>query len=603
MRATAISTSCSATPGLYWLGQNTNHLATHPAVREAMLRSIEAGEFNAYAPPLGFEALRSAIVNDLGLPGAEALVTEGGVNALAMICRARCKPGTTLVTTDPTWKWPCLFARQQGAEVIEIPIYDPACGYRLTADALKAACRRAHRDHLPGRSQQSARHPLHPRGDRELRDDRARLRRAAGARLHLSRLRRRPLLRRCMRRPEGAVVSISFSKWLGLAGLRIGALVAAPRPDRGVRGQADQRARRERDRAARGAGRARRQERMDGRGPPPSTARNKAMIHEAVRRRSRGSRCRSSRRTAISWCWNRIDAGIRPEALVECYRRQGIMIRQGTYHTPTLRRSLREGLHLGAVAVGGEVLRAAAGRWSRRRARSTIVPLAILRRDRADAIITAKDGIKLHVEEAGEGTPILFIHEFGGNHASWEPQLRFFSRRHRCITYAARGYPPSDVPDKRRLPIRKRSPRRMPSPCSTPLGIDKAHIVGLSMGGFATVHFGLRFPERALSLTVAGAGYGCEKEFEDVFSQRLARSCRQFREAGREGILEDLCARARAACSSRTRIRAAGRSSPTASPPIPIVGAAKTMRGVQARRPSFYDLEDGLKADGACRRW
>ena len=45
------------------------------------------------------------------------------------------------------------------------------------------------------------------------------------------------------------------------------------------------------------------------------------------------------------------------------------------------------------------------------------------------------------------------------------------------------------------------------------LRIAKAHIVGLSMGGFAAVHFGLRFPERALSLTVAGAGYGCEKEF------------------------------------------------------------------------------------------
>jgi histidinol-phosphate aminotransferase len=128
----------SATPGLYWLGQNTNHIESHPAVREAMIRSIEADESNAYAPPLGFEALRSAIVTDLGTPGAQALVTEGGVNALAMVCRARCKPGTTLVTTDPTWKWPCLFARQQGAEVIEIPIYDPACNYRLTADALKA---------------------------------------------------------------------------------------------------------------------------------------------------------------------------------------------------------------------------------------------------------------------------------------------------------------------------------------------------------------------------------------------------------------------------------------------------------------------------------
>src|SRR5260370_30926391 len=99
---------------------------------------MEAGEFKACAPTMGFEGRRRAIVTDLGTPDADALVTEGGVNALAMLCRARCKPGTTLVTTDPTWKWPCLFARQQSAEVIEIPIYDPACDYRLTAEALKA---------------------------------------------------------------------------------------------------------------------------------------------------------------------------------------------------------------------------------------------------------------------------------------------------------------------------------------------------------------------------------------------------------------------------------------------------------------------------------
>jgi histidinol-phosphate aminotransferase len=146
-----------ATPGLYWLGQNTNHIVCHPGVREAMLRSIEAGEFNAYAPPLGFEALRSAIVADLGTPVAEALVTEGGVNALPMICRARCNPGTTLVTTDPTWKWPCLFARQQGDRDPDL-----RSGLQLPADGRRAEgpCRRAHGDRLSGRSQQSARRPL-----------------------------------------------------------------------------------------------------------------------------------------------------------------------------------------------------------------------------------------------------------------------------------------------------------------------------------------------------------------------------------------------------------------------------------------------------------
>ena len=60
-------------------------------------------------------------------------------------------------------------------------------------------------------------------------------------------------------------------------------------------------------------------------------------------------------------------------------------------------------------------------------------------------------------------------------------------------------------------------PTRRPAPAtnrarSTICKIDKAHVVGLSMGGFATLHFGLSYPDRALSLVVAGVGYGAEKD-------------------------------------------------------------------------------------------
>src|ERR671923_683162 len=61
--------------------------------------------------------------------------------------------------------------------------------------------------------------------------------------------------------------------------------------------------------------------------------------------------------------------------------------------------------------------------------------------------LTTDDGVRLYYEEAGAGTPVVFVHEFGGDHRSWEPQVRYFSRRYRCITYNARGYPPSDVPE------------------------------------------------------------------------------------------------------------------------------------------------------------
>jgi pimeloyl-ACP methyl ester carboxylesterase len=209
------------------------------------------------------------------------------------------------------------------------------------------------------------------------------------------------------------------------------------------------------------------------------------------------------------------------------------------------------------------------------------------------SVIATNDGVKLHVEEAGEGTPILFIHEFGGNHASWEPQLRYFSRRHRCITYAARGYPPSDVPDSVDAYSQAIAADDAVAVLDA-LNIDKAHIVGLSMGGFCTVHFGLRTPQRALSLTVAGAGYGCEKEYEEYFRGVSLEVADNFEKQGAKEF-----SKVYALGASRVQFQNkdprgwqefADRLSTHSDR-----GAANTMRGVQARRPSFYDLEDGLK--------
>jgi pimeloyl-ACP methyl ester carboxylesterase len=170
--------------------------------------------------------------------------------------------------------------------------------------------------------------------------------------------------------------------------------------------------------------------------------------------------------------------------------------------------------------------------------------------------INTKDGVRLHVEEAGQGSPILFVHEFGGNHASWEPQLRFFSRRHRCITYAARGYPPSDVPPNVAAYSQQTAADDAIAVLDA-LDIDKAHIVGLSMGGFATLHVGLRGPDRARSLTVAGAGYGCEKELEDYFRKVSLEVADRFEQQG-------------AAAFAKIYAVGAGRNSPIAWRPIPL---------------------------------
>jgi pimeloyl-ACP methyl ester carboxylesterase len=129
---------------------------------------------------------------------------------------------------------------------------------------------------------------------------------------------------------------------------------------------------------------------------------------------------------------------------------------------------------------------------------------------------TTDDGVRLHYEEVGTGIPVIFVHEFAGDHRAWEAQMQHFGRRYRAITYAARGYPPSDVPENASSYSQARAADDIKSILDH-LGIDKAHICGLSMGGFATLHFGFRHPERALSLCVAGCGYGAEPEKRDQF--------------------------------------------------------------------------------------
>src|ERR1700741_1490412 len=123
------------------------------------------------------------------------------------------------------------------------------------------------------------------------------------------------------------------------------------------------------------------------------------------------------------------------------------------------------------------------------------------------AKISASDGVKLHVEEVGSGTPVVFWHEYAGDYRSWEPQMRHFCRQHRCVTYSQRGYPPSDVPSD---PARYSQDIARDDVIAVmdALGIDKAHVVGHSMGAYTALHVGLRYPQRCLSVAAAGCGWG-----------------------------------------------------------------------------------------------
>ena len=202
-------------------------------------------------------------------------------------------------------------------------------------------------------------------------------------------------------------------------------------------------------------------------------------------------------------------------------------------------------------------------------------------------------GVRLYYEEAGEGSPIVFVHEFGGTYRSWEPQLRAYARRHRCITFAARGYPPSDVPENVDAYSQTLAVQDIAAVMDA-AGIERAHVVGLSMGGFAALHFGLDFPDRARSLVVAGAGYGAEKQYEAYFRGVSLEVAKQFEVHGSEQF-----AKTYALGASRVQFQnkdpRGWREFADLLGQHSAVGAANTMRGVQARRPSIYDLEDRLR--------
>lgn len=318
-------------PNLMWLGQNTNHFPLHPAVRKALHDAIDDESFHAYAPPLGMEALRAAIVADLGVPDQSAVVTDGAVSALALACRAFCKEGKGFVTTDPGWKWPLQFAAKAGSVVTEIPIYGPEYGFKLSVDALAAST-----------DENTAViylvDPNNPLGttytEDEIRAFAMRAREIGAVLIHDCTYRdfadSHTLASRFY--PEGTVTIVSFSKWLGLAGLRLGALVASPELLARIlpHSQAPLGASVLAQRAAI-AGLAVKDEWMAE--VIAQQRENQRMIVEAFAELP-GFEVPVFPSQANFIVVECSGAGVTPEALVTALGERDIMVRQGTYHTP-----------------------------------------------------------------------------------------------------------------------------------------------------------------------------------------------------------------------------------------------------------------------------
>ena len=214
-------------------------------------------------------------------------------------------------------------------------------------------------------------------------------------------------------------------------------------------------------------------------------------------------------------------------------------------------------------------------------------------------MIQSDDGVNLYYEEAGSGTPIVFVHEFAGDYRSWEPQMRHFARRYRCVTYSARGYLPSEVPagpdqysqERMRDDIRA---------ILNALKIERAHIVGCSMGAFAALHFGMQYcakgmPARALSLTLIGCGSGAHPAMFRKFQEESVIRAGAIRKDGM-GKLAATYGHGAARIQYLNKDPRGFAEYAKQLAEHSAEGSANTMEGYQGRRPCLYDLTERMAA-------
>jgi 3-oxoadipate enol-lactonase len=186
-----------------------------------------------------------------------------------------------------------------------------------------------------------------------------------------------------------------------------------------------------------------------------------------------------------------------------------------------------------------------------------------------------------------------FLHEFAADHTNWEPQMRYFSRGHRCIAYSARGYRPSDVPPSPDVYSYKHFYTDALAVLDH-LKIERAHFVGLSMGSYSSLHVSLQAPERMLSMTLAGVGSGSSLENLDAWRKQCRENAEQFERLGSVEV-------------AKVTREAPGRIPFLVKDPRghadfyaalarhDAKGSANTMRGFQGGRPSIYTLTEAIR--------
>jgi pimeloyl-ACP methyl ester carboxylesterase len=204
--------------------------------------------------------------------------------------------------------------------------------------------------------------------------------------------------------------------------------------------------------------------------------------------------------------------------------------------------------------------------------------------------VIAGDGTKLYCEERGAGVPVVFVHELAGSCRSFDPQVEAFHPRYRCIAFNARGYPPSDVPASDESYSQDIAASDIAAVLNC-LGIERAHLVGVSMGAASTLQFALKEPQRVLSATLVGIGSGSDDPA--LFRRTTQEAVELVETRGMAAWAEQISGnpnRIRMKDKNPAKFRRSFEEISAMSP----LGRANTMRGVQMRRPTLYAHEKRL---------
>jgi pimeloyl-ACP methyl ester carboxylesterase len=205
--------------------------------------------------------------------------------------------------------------------------------------------------------------------------------------------------------------------------------------------------------------------------------------------------------------------------------------------------------------------------------------------------LVALSDVQLYYESTGDGPPLVFCHEFAGDHRAWDPQVRAFGRLYRCVTYCHRGFPPSSVPTDPEAYSQDLLIGDLLGVLDH-LRIERAHLIGFSMGGNVVLNFALRYPERCDGIVVVGTGSGTVNR--ERFLGDIERTVELLRTQGIAGFAE---------------VYARG---PTRLPFLrkdphgwsvfrkqledhSAEGQALTMLGVLRRRPTIFELQAQLR--------